>query len=204
MSKIYTCRFILKDGYDYKDLAPIFPDVIRYILEENGHFQTEEEADMNEMFVEINMQDIRANRKPEGYNRKAKFRLMFPEDTKEFYIKEYANNGKEIKRVGTKIDEFLASADIGYEMKYDYTVGCIPGSEGMFSLSDNTSEIQFPATYEFGSVLRANIKIKKMKKSQRFGYMTNGVFHPLTLTKEDRKGLELHMEIVDDMYFGFQ
>ena len=98
MSKIFTCRFILSKDTEYKDLETIFPDILRYILEENEHLQEPEDEEMREMFIELNMQDIRENRKPEGYNRKAKYRLIFPEDSNEFYVKHIAqkNNALQI------------------------------------------------------------------------------------------------------------
>ena len=201
MSKIFTCRFILSKDTEYKDLETIFPDILRYILEENEHLQEPEDEEMREMFIELNMQDIRENRKPEGYNRKAKYRLIFPEDSNEFYVKQMALKNNDIKRIGSKIGEFLSAANIKYETKFDYTVDCIPGSEGLFSISDHNTEIPFPSVYEYGKVLHANIKIKKEKKGASFGYMTNGVFHKITVTGPS---FPWTFEICDDISFGYQ
>lgn len=202
--KTFTCRFILKNDSEYKDLASVFPEILRYVLKENEHLQTDEETEMREMFVELNMQDIRENRKPEGYNRKAKYRLVFPIGKKEFYVRQFAQKPNDIKRIGNAIDQFLATANIDYEMRYDYVVDCIPGSEGKFVLLDNNSEVSFPATVEFGKNLRASIKIKEKKKNAVFGYISGGEFRPLTLVNEDGKGLEAVFEVNDDIYFGFK
>ncbi|MBO4552280.1 MAG: hypothetical protein J5673_03685 [Candidatus Methanomethylophilaceae archaeon] len=203
MTKIFTCRFILKNNSDYKDLEPVFRDILNYILKENEHFQTPEEADMREMFIELNMQDIIENRKPEGYNRKAKYKLVFPLGRKEFYVKQFAQKGNDIKRIGNAINDFLSTANIDYEMKYDYTVDCIPGSEGTFTLVDHNTDVAFPTVYEYGKTLRANIKIKKAKKNAKFGYITNGVFHELTVVDPSEK-IEMDFEICDDISFGYQ
>ena len=207
MTKIFTCRFILKNNSDYKDLAPVFRDIMNDILRENEHFQTPEEVEMREMYIELNMQDILENRKPEGYNRKAKYRLIFPVGRKEFYVKQFAQKPNDIKRIGTSISDYLSAAGIDYEMKYDYTVDCIPGSEDTFTLFDHNTEVAFPTTYEFGKILRANIKIKKAKKNAKFGYITNGQFHEIDAIafKSDKSDkLEKDIEIVDDISFGFQ
>ena len=202
MTKTFTCRFILKDNVEYKDLTPVFPDIMRYILKENEHFQNAEEEEMREMYVELNMQDVVENRKPEGYDRKAKYRLIFPIGQKEFYVKQFAQKNNDIKRIATTISDFLSTANIGYELKFDYTVECIPGSEGKFTLVDHNSEVQFPAVYEFGKTLHANFKFKnKLKKNDRFGYVINGQFHEITVTGTN---VSMDFEICNDIAFGFE
>ena len=74
--KVYSTHFILKGKSDYKDLAPVFPDILKLFLEEIGQMPDEEE--ILQMFIELNMIDLELNRKPEGYNRKGKFRMVFP------------------------------------------------------------------------------------------------------------------------------
>ena len=201
MIKPLTCRFIFKDDFEYKDLAPVFPDILRYIIKENEHMQSPEEEELREMFVELNMQDVNANRKPEGYNRKAKYRLVFPMNAKEFYIIAFSQKTTEIKHIATTIGDFLSTASIPYEMKNDYTVNRLPGSEDTFTLSDHNTEVTFPAEYGFGKVLRANIKIKKPKKNAVFGYMIRGEFHEIPV---ENNSASMIFEIVDDISFGYQ
>ena len=88
--KVYSTHFILKGKSDYKDLAPVFPDILKMFLEEIG--QTPEEEEILQMLIELNMIDLERNRKPEGYNRKGKVRLVFPMDRKEFYLKTYTKS----------------------------------------------------------------------------------------------------------------
>ena len=68
------------------------------------------------MFVYMNMADLQDNRKPEGYNRKAKYRLIFPNDNMEFYIKSFTAKPADLANVAERIGEMLSAAKIKYEM----------------------------------------------------------------------------------------
>lgn len=119
-------HFILKGKLGYKDLAPVFPKILNIILEENEHFQEDEDADTRNMFVELNMNDILQNKKPEGYNRKGKYRLIFPIDSKEFYVSTFGVKNNDIKRVSERIEDVMNSTkpklkfDIVQETEEDY------------------------------------------------------------------------------------
>ena len=112
--KVYSTHFILKGKSDYKDLAPVFPDILKLFLEEIGQMPDEEE--ILQMFIELNMIDLELNRKPEGYNRKGKFRMVFPMDRKEFYIKTY-NKSNDMGRIVEGIKGLLDSGGIDYDVK---------------------------------------------------------------------------------------
>jgi hypothetical protein len=113
--KSYSYHFILKGKSDYKDLAPVFPDILNIILQENDHFQSPDEEESREMFIELNMTDLLQNRKPEGYNRKGKYRLVFPMDRKEFYIRTTVGKPNDVKRIGDSIAGILTVAKIKFE-----------------------------------------------------------------------------------------
>ena len=51
--KTSSYHFVLQDKSDYKDLAPVFPDILKTIFTENGHFLSPEEEESREMFIEI-------------------------------------------------------------------------------------------------------------------------------------------------------
>lgn len=112
-------HFVLKGKSDYKDIVPVFPDILKLILSENEHFQTAEDEESREMFIELNMSDLERNRKPEGYNRKGKYRLIFPMDRKEFYIKTVTGKPTDIKRIGDTISDMLATAKVKFEVTRD-------------------------------------------------------------------------------------
>jgi len=112
--KVYSTHFILKGKSDYKDLAPVFPDILRMLLEEIG--QLPEEEEIMQMYIEENVGDLKENRKPEGYNRKGKVRLVFPIDSKEFYLKSYSKV-TDLASISDKISEILTAAGVKFDIK---------------------------------------------------------------------------------------
>lgn len=110
--KVFSTHFILKGKSDYKDLAPVFRDILKALLEEIG--QMPEEEEIFQMYVDMNMADIERNRKPEGYNRKGKMRLIFPMDRKEFYLKTYSKT-TDMSRMTDLISGLLTSAGVKFE-----------------------------------------------------------------------------------------
>jgi hypothetical protein len=114
--KVYSVHFVLKGKSDYKDLAPIFPDILTSLLEEID--QMPEEEEILQMFIDINMADLERNRKPEGYNRKGKMRLIFPVDSKEFYLKGYSKT-TDFTRLTSVISSHLNSAGIKFEVLHN-------------------------------------------------------------------------------------
>lgn len=113
--KINNYSFTFKGKSDYKDLAPVFPEILQIILDKNGHFQKEEDEESIQMFIELNMIDIKRNKKPEGYNRKGKFRLIFPIDEKGFYIRSIVATENEMKEIGDDIAVLLKKAKIKFD-----------------------------------------------------------------------------------------
>jgi hypothetical protein len=70
-----SVHFILKGQSDYKDLAPVFKDIMQNVLENADQVPEEEEFTM---ILHLNLDDLEQNRKPEGYIRKARVRIVFP------------------------------------------------------------------------------------------------------------------------------
>ena len=114
--KIVSTHFVLKDGSDYKDLAPVFPDLLKALLEEIG--QMPEEDEILQMYIALNLADLELNRKPEGYNRKGKVRLVFPMERKEFYLKTYEKFNN-LEKIVTRFKEILDDAGVRYEIPSD-------------------------------------------------------------------------------------
>lgn len=114
--KVFSTHFVLKGKSDYKDIAPVFPDILKAFLEEIG--QTPEEEEILQMFIEINMADLERNRKPEGYNRKGKMRMVFPMDRKEFYLKAYSKT-TDISGITETISSLLTSAGVKFEIVHN-------------------------------------------------------------------------------------
>jgi len=114
--KVFTTHFILKGKSDYKSLAPVFKDILKALLEEIGQMPEEEEIFL--MYVDLNMADIERNRKPEGYNRKGKMRLIFPMDRKEFYLKSY-NKATDMTKMTNTISGLLTSVGVKFEIVHN-------------------------------------------------------------------------------------
>ena len=110
--KVYSTHFILKGKSDY-------PDILKMFLEEIG--QTPEEEEILQMLIELNLMDLERNRKPEGYNRKGKVRLVFPMDRKEFYIKTYTKS-TDLSHIADNISNMLTAAGISFTVKQNDNV----------------------------------------------------------------------------------
>ena len=110
--KIFTPHFILLKDSDYQDLSPIFAEILKVVLEECG--QMPEEDEIFHMFVDANTVDLDLNRKPEGYNRKGKVRIIFPTDRKEFYIKTFSK-AIDLKHITYRVEVILENANISFK-----------------------------------------------------------------------------------------
>lgn len=122
--KFLSYHFVFSGKSDYKDLAPVFPDILNVVLAENNHFQTEEELETREMFIESNMYDLERNRKPEGYNRKGTYRLVFPIDRKEFYIKTTFGKRPELVKLCERISGMLTTKKFKFTVAEDDGMDC--------------------------------------------------------------------------------
>lgn len=111
-----SIHFVLKGDSDYKDLAPIFKDILVKALESGNQVPEEEELTM---IVRLNLADLKQNRKPEGYLRKARVRMVFPLDRKEFFFQSYNNKIVDLETVRDEVSKILDGAGIKYDMSED-------------------------------------------------------------------------------------
>jgi len=112
-------HFIFAENFHYSDLEELFPSLMDRFLEETGLMPDEE---VYEVYLRVNMDDIVRDKKPEGINRRGRFRLIFPipEDSarKEMYIQ--ANTKvTELKRVVQLISDMLREGGIEHELIWD-------------------------------------------------------------------------------------
>ena len=112
--KVFSTHFVLKGKSSYKDLAPVFPDILKMFLEEIG--QMPEEEEILQMLIELNMVDLERDRKPEGYKRKGKDSLGFHMAAKECYIKTYGK-GTDMSVIADNISTMLTAAGVNFEIK---------------------------------------------------------------------------------------
>ncbi len=111
-----SVHFILGSKSDYKDLAPVFPDILKSALVIADQVPEEEELTM---IIQLNLDDLEKNRKPEGYVRKARIRMVFPLDRKEFYFQSYNPKIVDLGKIRESVTELLAGAGISFDVTED-------------------------------------------------------------------------------------
>ncbi|MHC1709254.1 MAG: hypothetical protein AB9819_02465 [Methanomassiliicoccales archaeon] len=119
--KASSGHLVLNDRTEYQELAEVFPELLKLFLEETD--QIPEDPEIMQMFIHINQMDLEANRKPEGYNRKGRMRLIFPTNRMEFYIKGSSKSG-EVVRVTEKISKLLTRNGFQHELAWN-TLSCL-------------------------------------------------------------------------------
>jgi hypothetical protein len=103
----------------YKDLAKVFPDLMRLFLKESG--QMPEDEALARILIRTNVVDLQANRKPEGYNRDNKLRLIFPINSSQevsFYIYR-STRSEEVARLTELVSSFLRSKGLTHKVEWD-------------------------------------------------------------------------------------
>ena len=116
MANKSSVHFILKGKSDYKDLAPVFPEILRSALVIADQVLEEEELTM---IIQLNLDDLEKNRKPEGYIRKARIRMVFPLDRKEFYLQSYNPKIVDLGKIRETVSEILTRGGVGFDVTED-------------------------------------------------------------------------------------
>jgi hypothetical protein len=101
----------------WKNLAPAFRPLFLKFLEETQ--QMPEDMESLDVLLEENLRDLRSNRKPEGYNRDAVMRMIFPISNQvEFYV---YGRGKtiEVARVTEQLSHVLQKYRLKHTIEWD-------------------------------------------------------------------------------------
>ncbi len=114
--KATSGHFMLDSRVQFKDLAEVFPDILVTFLEETD--QMPDDEDVLQMFIYLNQQALEKNRKPEGYNRKGRMRLVFPIGSHEFYVKS-STASTELVRITEKIGKMLGKAGVKHSIEWN-------------------------------------------------------------------------------------
>lgn len=103
---------------EYSDLLPVYADLYTKFLEETD--QIPEEPETMNMLIKENTLDLERNRKPEGYNRHGRMRMMFPisEEGVEMYIYGSIKNS-DVGRVTECISRFLQKKGFEHDVSWD-------------------------------------------------------------------------------------
>jgi hypothetical protein len=122
--KVRSGHIKFEKGINYRDLLPIYNELYTRFLKETG--QMPEEEDMTQMLIRENILDLEKNKKPEGYNRQGRMRMIFPimepnEKTIEMYIYGHYHSAKslEVARVTDSISRFLKSKGFDNDVDWD-------------------------------------------------------------------------------------
>ncbi len=113
-------HIIFPKGTEYKDLVPIFDELMMTFLKETN--QVGDDEDFTKMLIKTNLHDLEKNRKPEGYNRNNRVRMIFPipEDDKrvKFYVYR-TSRSEDIVRVTELLSSFLREHGFDHEVRWD-------------------------------------------------------------------------------------
>ncbi len=116
--KAESGHIIFKDRFRYKDLQGCFEEMLKVFLQETD--QMPDENEILQMFLRINMMDIEKNRKPEGYNRRGRMRMVFPltKGKKQLYIRADSKTAETV-RVTERLSKILKKAGIPHTVEWD-------------------------------------------------------------------------------------
>jgi hypothetical protein len=116
--KAESGHIVFRDKFRYKDLQPVFEEMMKAFLDETD--QRPDEEEILQMFLRINMMDIEKNRKPEGYNRRGRMRLVFPltKGKKQFYIRADSKTAETV-RITERLSKILKKAGVPHTIEWD-------------------------------------------------------------------------------------
>lgn len=117
VTKAQSGHIVFGPKFKWKSLAPVFDDLLRNFLRESGQMPPED--DIIKMFVKLNMIDLEKNRKPEGWNRRGRVRMVFPiTDQPQMYLRASMKSA-EVVRITEAISSMLKKGKIAHKVKYD-------------------------------------------------------------------------------------
>lgn len=116
--KAWSGHIVFDKKIRYKDLLPVYEELYTRFLRETDQVNKEEpESDLT--ILRTNLMDLERNRKPEGYNRMGKIRMMFPiKDRPEIYIYRQSRS-QEVVKVSEALSDFLNENGIKNHVEWD-------------------------------------------------------------------------------------
>lgn len=116
--KAESGHIIFKEKFKYRDLQGVFEEVLTAFLDETDQMPDEDE--ILQMFFRINMMDIEKNRKPEGYNRRGRMKLVFPitKGRKQFYVRADSRTAETV-RITERLSRILKKAGVPHTVDWD-------------------------------------------------------------------------------------
>ncbi len=115
--KIWNSHVIFDKSVQWKDLEDVWDDMLQLFFQHSRQFRDNEDA--IKLIIEENMVDIRHNRKPEGFNREGKMRLVVPlSNRREFFIYRGVYSD-EIRVVTEKVSSFLSKHGFKHKVEWN-------------------------------------------------------------------------------------
>jgi hypothetical protein len=115
--KNWSGHIYFSDEFHWKDLEKAFPEIWDIIAGETK--QNQEEAQYDQITLELNLAEIRKDKKPIGYIKDgAKYRMVFPEDRKEMIIYR-GGPSEEIRDIVESVTKVLKNKKIKFQVDYD-------------------------------------------------------------------------------------
>jgi hypothetical protein len=121
--KVRSGHIKFEKGVKYEDLTKVYQELFLKFLKETN--QMPEEEEVTNMLIRENLIDLEKGKKPEGYNRQGRMRMIFPIMPKkakeiELYIYGHYHSAKslEVARVTESISRFLKNK--GFENDVDW------------------------------------------------------------------------------------
>lgn len=115
--KNWSGHIYFDNDFEWKNLEKPFPDIWEIITKETK--QNQEEAQYDTLYLELNKEEMRRNKKPFGYTKEgAKFRMVFPLNAKEMIIYR-GMMSEDIKDVTEKIAKILKAKKVKISVEYD-------------------------------------------------------------------------------------
>jgi hypothetical protein len=121
--KARSGHILLDASRGFKDLVRVYPEIHHKVLEANRPFVKETEPILPEVILEENLRDLRAGRKPMGYNRQDPIgmRLIFPlteGPRKEFYFVK-PTRCQEVVQITEQVSQMLRRRGLKHTVEYD-------------------------------------------------------------------------------------
>ncbi|MCL4341093.1 MAG: hypothetical protein M1431_03235 [Candidatus Thermoplasmatota archaeon] len=115
--KNWSGHILFSDDFQWKDLEKAFPDLWETVVSETK--QNQEEAQYDQVSLELNLNEIRKNKKPFGYFKDgAKFRMIFPEGKKQMIVYRGALT-EELHDLMEKLSKILKTKKIKFTLEFD-------------------------------------------------------------------------------------
>ena len=113
----YWNGHIILEGVEWKDLKDIWGGMLQLFFKETRQFI--DEPEIIEVIIKENMIDIAHNRKPEGFNRDGRMKIVIPLSGKrEFFVYREAYSD-EVRVVTEKISKFLGEKGIKHHVEWN-------------------------------------------------------------------------------------